>query len=970
MSVDPASPLPAPQPNPAARVIPPRKPVIPAVGPRLKILMWCLFAVVALLGANSVYLSSVTFLDWVTGFDHKNWFYLWMILVHLGVGLLIIVPFLIFLGVHLANTRLRKNRRAVRVGYGLMVGSLVLLATGLLLFRVPGLFDLKSPTVRAAIYWLHVISPIACVWLYVLHRLAGKRIQWRLGGGYAGAVAVVVGGMLLMHNQDPRKWYQVGPATGEKYFSPSLARTSTGGFIPAKALMNDDYCLKCHADAYKGWFHSSHHFSSFNNPTYLASVRETREVSLQRDGNVQASRWCAGCHDPVPFFSGAFDDPKFDDVNHPTAQAGITCTACHSITNCNSTRGNADFTIEEPEHYPFAYSDNAVLQWINNQLVKAKPEVHKKTFLKDFHKSAEFCSTCHKVHLPYELTHYKEFLRGQNHYDTYLLSGVSGHGARSFYYPEKASKNCADCHMPLKPSNDFGAQTFAGAKEPSIHSHMFPGANVGLAWLKDVKEADEAHREFLKGKLRIDIFGLRDDGTINGKLHAPLRPEVPTLVPGKAYLLDTVVRTLKLGHPFTQGTVDSNEVWVDVTVTSNGRVIGRNGGLSPEKEVDPWSHFINVFMLDKDGNRIDRRNPQDIFVPLYNNQIPPGAGQTIHYGLQLPEQLDGPVTVEVKLQYRKFDKRYMDFVTDKSRPGDIPIRDHVRGEPYHNPVPIVTLATDTITFPVEGVAGKVENAKVEFPVWQRWNDYGIGLLLKGKAELRQAEEAFQAVEQLKRFDGPLNLARVYFQEGRLDDATAAAQRAADFTEPAAPAWTLSWLSGLLNLQQGRLREAEQNFRKVLEDRTPEMIARGFDFSKDYEVINLLGQSLFEQAKQLRDPARKAEREKLLKSAVEQFQKTLALDSENVTAHYQLQLLYAALGDEEKSAEHRQLHARYKPDDNARDRAFALARQKYPAANHAAEAVVIYPLHRPGAPELAAEPAAPADATTALNGESR
>ena len=106
---------------------------------------------------------------------------------------------------------------------------------------------------------------------------------------------------------------------------------------------------------------------------------------MQRDGTPRASRWCAGCHDPVPFFSGAFDDPNFDDVNDPTAKAGITCTACHAITNVNSTIGNADYTIEEPLHYPFAYSDNPFLQWINNQVVKAKPDFHKKTFLKPFH---------------------------------------------------------------------------------------------------------------------------------------------------------------------------------------------------------------------------------------------------------------------------------------------------------------------------------------------------------------------------------------------------------------------------------------------------------------------------------------------------------------------------------------------------------------------------------------------------------
>jgi hypothetical protein len=67
----------------------------------------------------------------------------------------------------------------------------------------------------------------------------------------------------------------------------------------------------------------------------------------------------------------------------------------------------------------------------------------------------------------------------------------------------------------------------------------------------------------------------------------------------------------------------------------------------------------------------------------------------------------------------------------------------------------------------------------------------------------------------------------------------------------------------------------------------------------------------------------------------------------------LQLLYAELGDDEKSREHERLHLRYKLDDNAQGRAERLAREKYPAANHAAEAVVKYPLQRPGAPGLGA-----------------
>ena len=95
------------------------------------------------------------------------------------------------------------------------------------------------------------------------------------------------------------------------------------------------------------------------------------------------------------------------------------------------------------------------------------------------------------------------------------------------------------------------------------------------------------------------------------------------------------------------------------------------------------------------------------------------------------------------------------------------------------------------------------------------------------------------------------------------------------------------------------------------------------------------------------------RHAVLEEAARHFEMTLLLDSENVAAHYNLQLIYGQLGDREKSDEHRRLHERYKLDDNAADRAVSLARKKYPAANFAAETLVIYPLQRPGAPQLPA-----------------
>ena len=131
---------------------------------------------------------------------------------------------------------------------------------------------------------------------------------------------------------------------------------------------------------------------------------------------------------------------------------------------------------------------------------------------------------------------------------------------------------------------------------------------------------------------------------------------------------------------------------------------------------------------------------------------------------------------------------------------------------------------------------------------------------------------------------------MYFAEGRLDEATDALHRAATYTDPPPPPWTLAWLSGQVNQQQGHLDDAVHDFRKALEDRTPEMIKRSFDFSRDYEVRNQLGQVLFDQARQASRTASPAERENFLKQAVAEFEKTLVIDSENVTAHYNLSQL--------------------------------------------------------------------------------
>lgn len=918
---------------------PTRRRYVPAVGPRLRRLLGVVFGLFALLTVNSLYLVGIKALESSTGASYQNWFYLLMFLGHLGLGLVFVIPVIVFGLIHLRNAHDRPNRRAVWAGYALFTSALILLASGVILTRIDGLIVVKDPTVRSAAYWTHVLAPLVAAWLFILHRLAGKRIRWKVGLRWGLVAAAFAAAMLLLHAQDPRSWSQAGPESGERYFFPSLARTATGGFIPPRVLDNDDYCQECHSDIHAGWSKSAHRFASFNNPVYLFSVRETRRVALERDGDVQAARFCAGCHDPVVFFGGAFDDPDFDDAADPRGQAGITCTTCHSITHINSPRGNADFTIGEPLHYPFAFSDNATLGWINRQLVKSKPELHKREFLKPLHQSTEFCGTCHKVHIPEELNHYK-FLRGQNHYDSFLLSGVSGHGVASFYYPEKAEKNCNGCHMRAQESDDFGAREIDESGILQVHDHLFPSANTGIAHLLELgQDVIDRHQEFNVGVARVDLFGLKRGGTIDGELVAPLRPEVPVLVPGETYLLEAVVRTLKMGHPLTQGTADSNELWLDVVVSSGGRVIGRSGGMDEGGSVDPWSHFFNIYMLDREGRRIDRRNVQDIFVPLYNHQIPPGAADVIHYALEIPRGLTEPVEVVATLRYRKFDATLMR---------------HVMGPDYVNDLPAMTLASDRLILPIQG-GPAAPSAGVEIPEWQRWNDYGIGLLRKGgktKGELRQAEVAFERVEALGRPEGPLNLARVYLAQGTVEDQAVEALGRAEQFDPPAYSWSVAWFSGLVNKQNGFFDEAIAGFESIVAGDDEETRRRGFDFSRDYDLLNELAQTLFERAKRERGDDRRAERERYLNESRKWLERVLELDPENVPAHFNLSQVSRQLGDEQAADFHLAEYLRYKPDDNASDRAVALARARDAAANHAAEAIVIYDLNRPGSYGLA------------------
>ena len=80
-----------------------------------------------------------------------------------------------------------------------------------------------------------------------------------------------------------------------------------------------------------------------------------------------------------------------------------------------------------------------------------------------------------------------------------------------------------------------------------------------------------------------------------------------------------------------------------------------------------------------------------------------------------------------------------------------------------------------------------------------------------------------------------------------------------------------------------------SYQSVLNTVIPD---RGFDFSSDYEVNNALGIVQYSRSRQ--EEAKSAERLGFLRETAKTFRKTIAIDSENVGAHYGLGLAYAEI----------------------------------------------------------------------------
>jgi tetratricopeptide (TPR) repeat protein len=497
--------------------------------------------------------------------------------------------------------------------------------------------------------------------------------------------------------------------------------------------------------------------------------------------------------------------------------------------------------------------------------------------------------------------------------------------------------------MPLVEADD------PAARDGKVRSHRFPAANTALPFVNEDHEQLRITQEFLRnGQISVDVFGLvrgeeaapletRAAGGSEPRLAStfaqgeeagslgpsqafiskpvevvgPIDKVAPAVRRGESVRVDMVVRTRKVGHFFPGGTVDAFDVWVELeAVDDRGRTIlhsglVEDGGKGP---VEPGAHFYRALLLDEHGNPINKRNAWMARSTAYVRLIPPGAADTVHYRLRVPPDCGDTIRLKAKVNYRKFSWWNTQWafggIRDPQQEGYSLTASHddgrwiFTGDTSHVSGKVKAIPQIPITVMAEAEASLKVLAKDAPPptdaplldksVRERWNDYGIGLLLQG--DIKAAEATFLKVTQMEPeyADGWVNVARARITEGNLAGAQEMLQKALERDPELAKTHFFlgTTLKGL-----GQYDEALSHLQKAA--------AR---YPRDRVVQNQIGRTLFLKRR--------------YEEAIEAFRRVLQVDPEDLQAHYNLMLCWQGLGKADMAKTEQALYERFKADETA------------------------------------------------------
>jgi tetratricopeptide (TPR) repeat protein len=659
-------------------------------------------------------------------------------------------------------------------------------------------------------------------------------------------------------------------------FVPSNATTDTGEFLDPKVFPTAEYCGHCHQESHKQWRESAH--SNANRvPYYLRNV-----ALLNVSKGIEFSRHCEGCHDPIALVSGALTQagPK----KRPYDQDGVTCMVCHSIQKVD-TRGTGSYVMGVPAVL-VDEDGKPITRKVSDAEILAHLDRHSKAVMKDFYRSSEFCSSCHKAALPRTLNDYK-WQRAISLYDEWQNSSFAKQSPLPFYVKDSIS-TCQTCHMQredLKLAD-------AGAKKGQLASHRWLGANTVIPKIYGFDEQAARIVQFLQNSVfNVDIFAIEhgemaDNASSKGFV-APLGLTKFSLTAGETITADVVIQNKGIAHSHVPEQRDMYESWVEFTVKDrSGKVLHQSGFIKPDENLDESAHSFTSRLVNVGGGLNDLHQVWMNRVVAYNNTIQSGRSQLVRYSFIMPPSAAGPITITASVKYRRFDQHFMDFGMGK-----------------HYEQPIVDMVSQTRTIQT-GDNKPVAPDPAENKEWMRWNNFGIALL--DAQQYAASAHAFERVAKLRPdyADAYTNVAVAQIQWQRYDEARSNLEKALALAPGNSRAL---YYRALVERNLGNIDMELADLQKV---------ATNFPRSRD--AHRELGFSYYQLHKY--DLARV------------EYEKLQSIDPDDLSAHYILSMVYRRLGLMDLSAQQAAIFSDQKDDPTATTYAYEFLQKHTEIAN--------------------------------------
>ncbi len=620
------------------------------------------------------------------------------VLLHTIIGLIFIIPFAFYLFRHWNIYRSMPMNHYKFTGYVLLVVSLVLIVSGALLtyqaafqIRISKMWDLTH-IIGTFVYIAFLLPHII---LIMIRNYKAKRsdalvpvikAQWN----YAVKSFIIcivlfalVGLWTVLYQ--PIKWKNEFPEEysylygDDRPFAPSLANTDSNGAFDPRSTGGSKNCgtSGCHEEIYKEWEVSAHRYAAMD-----VAFQKVQSMMGEQNGP-ESTRYCGGCHDPISLFSGTKNiyTDKDDLTNDMGYQEGISCIACHAITETD-VKGNANYVLSQPNRYMYELNDDKTSKFLSDFLIRSYPDYHIETLQHKLFKSPEFCAACHKQFIDEEVNNVG-WVQLQNQYDKWKNSKWNHPGD-----PTKTIE-CRECHMPLMAdSNEPGSgddMDYNRTEDDGKHrSHRFLGANQFMPLAMDLPGAQE-HVDLTESWLRGDFeIPEIEDKWVDGPA-VPIEILAPEkVIPGEEVTVTTVLTNNKPGHDFPTGPIDIIQAWVEIIITDqNGNEVYASGRVDEDHFIEPGSFVFKVEPVDQYGNLIDKHNLWEMVGVRFNRSMFPGFSDQANFSFSCPAEVNAKkmepeekqafkfnapkekitsLNITAKLKYRKIDQYLINYL--------------------------------------------------------------------------------------------------------------------------------------------------------------------------------------------------------------------------------------------------------------------------------------------------------------------